>query len=186
MRCGKCGKDNREGRRFCAECGFALNTNCTRCGAANKPGEKFCGECGAALAGGSGTTPFPGAAPVIAAAVSMVRYHQKNRAGATRESWFWLMRRARQAVALALVGWYLMLPTPYGTTDLDQPPNLPIPRWKTFQTFDTADDCEQIFSQQQQKYTPKLHSPDPVVRKLARLWAEAQCVSTDDPRLKEK
>jgi class 3 adenylate cyclase/tetratricopeptide (TPR) repeat protein len=50
MRCGKCGRDNREGRRFCAECGVALAVKCGRCGASNEPDEKFCGECGTALA----------------------------------------------------------------------------------------------------------------------------------------
>jgi class 3 adenylate cyclase/tetratricopeptide (TPR) repeat protein len=49
MRCSNCGLDNREGRRFCAECGSPVITNCGRCGAANQPGEKFCGECGASL-----------------------------------------------------------------------------------------------------------------------------------------
>jgi class 3 adenylate cyclase/tetratricopeptide (TPR) repeat protein len=67
MRCGNCGTDNREGRRFCAECGGALNTHCARCGASNEPGEKFCGQCGAALAVDSGATPTIGAAPAIAA-----------------------------------------------------------------------------------------------------------------------
>jgi len=54
MRCGKCGKDNREGRRFCAECGAALAVKCAQCGASNEPDEKFCGECGVPLAVGSG------------------------------------------------------------------------------------------------------------------------------------
>src|SRR5215472_7581252 len=49
MRCSKCGTDNREGRKFCAECGEALASKCPRCGATNESGEKFCGECGAAL-----------------------------------------------------------------------------------------------------------------------------------------
>ena len=44
MRCGKCGKDNREARRFCAECGAALAVKCEDCGASNEPEEKFCGE----------------------------------------------------------------------------------------------------------------------------------------------
>jgi adenylate cyclase len=49
MRCSKCGADNRQGRKFCAECGALLAATCTNCGAVNEPNEKFCGECGAAL-----------------------------------------------------------------------------------------------------------------------------------------
>src|SRR5262249_49963094 len=49
MRCSKCGAENREGRKFCAQCGTPLPANCARCGASNEPGEKFCGNCGAAL-----------------------------------------------------------------------------------------------------------------------------------------
>jgi len=51
MRCAKCGFDNRQGRKFCAQCGTGLNLRCPSCGAENTPGEKFCGECGAALGG---------------------------------------------------------------------------------------------------------------------------------------
>src|SRR5215469_848670 len=49
MRCSKCGTDNREGRKFCAECGASLAAKCPQCGAVNEPNEKFCGECGALL-----------------------------------------------------------------------------------------------------------------------------------------
>jgi len=49
MHCAKCGTDNREGRKFCAECGEVLASKCPRCGATNESREKFCGECGAAL-----------------------------------------------------------------------------------------------------------------------------------------
>ena len=49
MRCSKCGCDNREGRKFCAECAAPLIATCAKCGAANEPKEKFCGECGASL-----------------------------------------------------------------------------------------------------------------------------------------
>jgi hypothetical protein len=54
MRCSKCGSDNREGRKFCANCGAPLALTCQKCGASNQPGEKFCGECGAGLADAPG------------------------------------------------------------------------------------------------------------------------------------
>ncbi|MBV8139117.1 MAG: zinc ribbon domain-containing protein [Deltaproteobacteria bacterium] len=49
MRCGKCGSDNREGRKFCAKCGGPLARLCPKCGIANEPGEGFCGDCGGTL-----------------------------------------------------------------------------------------------------------------------------------------
>ncbi len=49
MRCAKCGTDNRDGRRFCAQCGDRLKLPCPSCGGQNEPGERFCGECGFAL-----------------------------------------------------------------------------------------------------------------------------------------
>jgi class 3 adenylate cyclase len=48
--CPSCRFENREGRKFCAQCGAPLAFACAACGAANEPGERFCGECGAALA----------------------------------------------------------------------------------------------------------------------------------------
>jgi class 3 adenylate cyclase/tetratricopeptide (TPR) repeat protein len=49
MVCPDCGHENREGRKFCGNCGRALALLCPACGAANEPGERFCGECGAEL-----------------------------------------------------------------------------------------------------------------------------------------
>src|SRR3569623_1346710 len=49
MTCAACGAVNREGRKFCAECGSALAVSCSACGAANEPGERFCGDCGTGL-----------------------------------------------------------------------------------------------------------------------------------------
>jgi class 3 adenylate cyclase len=49
MRCSKCRSENREGRKFCAQCGTPLAAKCSPCGASNEPSEKFCGDCGAAL-----------------------------------------------------------------------------------------------------------------------------------------
>jgi class 3 adenylate cyclase/tetratricopeptide (TPR) repeat protein len=47
--CSACGTENRAGRRFCAQCGGALELRCESCGAANEPGDRFCGDCGAPL-----------------------------------------------------------------------------------------------------------------------------------------
>jgi class 3 adenylate cyclase len=47
--CASCGAENREGVKFCGECGSALASACAACGTPNEPGRKFCGECGAPL-----------------------------------------------------------------------------------------------------------------------------------------
>ncbi len=49
MQCSQCQHENREGRRFCAECGAPLAVACTSCAFVNEPGEKFCGGCGVSL-----------------------------------------------------------------------------------------------------------------------------------------
>src|SRR6516165_3330502 len=49
MRCSKCGSDNREGRKFCTNCGTPFVATCPKCGAAIRPEERFCGECGVAI-----------------------------------------------------------------------------------------------------------------------------------------
>jgi Double zinc ribbon/Adenylate and Guanylate cyclase catalytic domain len=55
MQCPGCQHENREGRRFCAECGASLALACPSCGFLNEPGEKFCGGCGAQLGAPAGT-----------------------------------------------------------------------------------------------------------------------------------
>ena len=57
--CPSCGTENREGRKFCSECGTVLASACPSCGAANEPGEKFCGECGTTLTAPSTTRVAP-------------------------------------------------------------------------------------------------------------------------------
>ncbi|HEX9868522.1 MAG TPA: adenylate/guanylate cyclase domain-containing protein, partial [Candidatus Tectomicrobia bacterium] len=49
MQCPRCQAENREGRRFCAECGASLALPCAACGFSNESGEKFCGGCGLPL-----------------------------------------------------------------------------------------------------------------------------------------
>ncbi|MEN3283941.1 MAG: hypothetical protein V7607_5081, partial [Solirubrobacteraceae bacterium] len=55
MVCPACQAQNRDGAKFCNECGTALSMLCASCGAEHRPGQRFCDECGAALA----TAPQP-------------------------------------------------------------------------------------------------------------------------------
>ncbi len=51
MQCPRCRAENREGRRFCGECGVSFALKCPSCGFVNESSEKFCGGCGAPMAG---------------------------------------------------------------------------------------------------------------------------------------
>ena len=59
MRCSACGFDNRDGAKFCIECGVRFPSRCARCGFENTPTAKFCSECGAPL---QSDTSSPGSA----------------------------------------------------------------------------------------------------------------------------
>lgn len=49
MECPKCQFENREGAKFCNECGHKFELTCPDCGAAKRVGSKFCDECGSKL-----------------------------------------------------------------------------------------------------------------------------------------
>jgi class 3 adenylate cyclase len=49
MKCPKCRFENRDGIKFCEECGAKMELRCPKCGAEVPLGRKFCGECGNAL-----------------------------------------------------------------------------------------------------------------------------------------
>ena len=46
MLCPQCQHENREGARFCSECGAAFPIRCAACGAVAPPGSKYCDCCG--------------------------------------------------------------------------------------------------------------------------------------------
>ena len=75
MRCPQCNAENRDGRKFCGECGAALPAPCPACGFANEPGEKFCGGCGIAIGA---------AAPAPAATSAEVRSQPTGSEGERR------------------------------------------------------------------------------------------------------
>ena len=58
MQCSRCQAENRDGARFCRECGATFGTVCSSCGAKIDAGSRFCDGCGASLV----APPAPGAA----------------------------------------------------------------------------------------------------------------------------
>ena len=46
MTCPRCHADNRDGLRFCEDCGSRLTLTCAQCGGELAPGKRFCGSCG--------------------------------------------------------------------------------------------------------------------------------------------
>jgi hypothetical protein len=88
----------------------------------------------------------------------------------------------RHLTALALVGWYLMIPP--STLPPGGAYKEPLRKWRIVQGFDTADDCQDFlgtFSEDSQQ-KQALNMLEPAYRD----YMFAECVATDDPRLKEK
>ena len=59
MNCPRCQAENREGARFCRECGALFAAVCSSCGAKVEAGSKFCDNCGTPLAATPTPTPAP-------------------------------------------------------------------------------------------------------------------------------
>jgi predicted amidophosphoribosyltransferase len=59
IQCPRCHAANREGARFCRECGTRLEAACSACGAKVELGSKFCDSCGVSLV----TDAAPASAP---------------------------------------------------------------------------------------------------------------------------
>ncbi|HEV2055674.1 MAG TPA: adenylate/guanylate cyclase domain-containing protein [Methylomirabilota bacterium] len=59
MNCSQCQAENREGARFCRECGALFAPVCSSCGAKVEAGSTFCDNCGTPLAATPTPTPEP-------------------------------------------------------------------------------------------------------------------------------
>ena len=89
----------------------------------------------------------------------------------------------RHAAALALVGWYLMVPPHlhwHGQYETYSP-DAPLSEWKHKATFDTEVDCKRAIT----KGCGNVNQNGEVIGHVGPL-CYAQCISSDDPRLKEK
>jgi hypothetical protein len=89
--------------------------------------------------------------------------------------------KPRHVAALALVGWYLMLPPvrPDGSVNA----NAPLSKWKTSNTYDTADECKTALLSLRAGWVGYANG-----RQLNYPSQKdtAACIATDDPRLKGK
>jgi hypothetical protein len=86
--------------------------------------------------------------------------------------------KLRNAAALALVGWYLMMPPWYeGQKEPDL--SAPFMNWDIVASYDSAKDCMDDLVKAQtdakQRRTP-----------LERRQFGMQCIATDDPRFKNR
>jgi hypothetical protein len=99
--------------------------------------------------------------------------------------------RLRHSVALALVGWYLVVPpTTTSSGGMMLNPHTPLRLWQIQGTFVSKPDCENALSE----YTSDPENnpfyraaTDPIARKaLAQEKIIADCIASGDPRLKEK
>ena len=102
--------------------------------------------------------------------------------------------KPRHAAALALVGWYLIAPPPRTEDGNDYDPKAPLSEWQEIGKFETIEECRKYparlpeimhgFYVEHPEIGESGERRDNAVRKA--LLAQAQCVATDDPRLKEK
>ena len=88
--------------------------------------------------------------------------------------------RLRHAAALALVGWYLMIP-PKSGKDASGPydPKAELNKWFVFGAYDFAHECEGAKFLDREAHKSKSDPMNPALE-------SAQCIATDDPRLKSQ
>jgi hypothetical protein len=91
-----------------------------------------------------------------------------------------LSLKFRHVFARALVGWYLIIPSstlPPGIAHKE-----PFRKWQIVRGFDSADDCEDFrsafFEHSRQKHGLNVLEP------AYRDYMFAECIATDDPRLR--
>jgi hypothetical protein len=90
--------------------------------------------------------------------------------------------KLRHAAALALVGWYLLVPPWVAPNQFDA--TAPLAQWPQVKSFDSAAACEQHRLGAFRHFSANKEKLDEAAAEYnARLYRAALCVETDDPRL---
>ena len=89
----------------------------------------------------------------------------------------------RRAAALALVGWYLMVPPPVGSNFDSFDKNAPLSKWRQPAAFDSAAACEQYRTEAIDTFQKRTDANGDY---NVNLYIAGRCVTSDDPRLKGK
>jgi hypothetical protein len=96
--------------------------------------------------------------------------------------------RVSHAAAVALVGWYLMVPPPLLHTSPPVDFDAPLSKWGIFSAHDSAADCEETLVVFYELAKTELVENPADERYRIRFYQleSSQCIASDDSRLKEK
>ena len=90
----------------------------------------------------------------------------------------------RHAAALALAGWYLMVPPILQEDDSVRiNPEAPIGQWSVLKSFDSAEACNEI-KQTLERSNRNLEPAETNDQLKKDSALNTKCIATDDPRLK--
>jgi hypothetical protein len=91
--------------------------------------------------------------------------------------------KSRHATALALFGWYLMIPPGRSQQDSAPDADAPFNEWSIQASFDTAVECEK----ERNKFRSGVHiKAGQKLSSSSMMLLDMECIASDDPRLKEK
>ena len=93
--------------------------------------------------------------------------------------------KLRHAAALALVGWYLMMPPM--ASDLRPDEAAPLATWGLVESFDSAQACKRALHKYSDEAIKKVQGgSESSTTNSARFVVAEECIASDDPRLKQK
>jgi hypothetical protein len=92
--------------------------------------------------------------------------------------------KPRHAGALALMGWYLMLPPIMTDGRVDS--SVRLAQWRIDEDFDSAAQCDHMREALQHVTVLARRAGDPPMQLEIAADHKAICIATDDPRLKDR